>query len=698
MHNNPFSEERGFNTLMVKKICGLFILLALVSLVILQPSEAALPALRQAATINIGAAVQPQYLQNEPAYRDTFAREFNTLIPENAMTFAALSPARGQYNFANADTLVNFAASNSMKMRGQPLVWYDQVPDWFKNGTFSRDQSIAILREYIAAVVGRYKGRIAEWDVVMDAFDDSQAALRQSIWAQRIGQDYVEIAFRAAREADPNALLFISDYGNEGMGGKSDVMFNAVQYLVGRGVPINGVALQLHTSLASKPNPANVTANMARYAALGLKVEITAMDVRVQDAGGVNPANLDAQAQVYRDMLDVCLKASNCVGFNTWGFTDKYTRTQDAALLFDQNYQPKPAYNALAERLSGQSPTQPTPIPPTPAPPTPIPDKATVIVNVQPNGSTVNVAINLVKVSNLYGLETRCTVNPAVLTGTTRNDGAGFNASNSIFVDQGFKAQTGEWLVAASLKRPATPINGDATAYSLSYTVSSAGSSPVNCAVLGVDATGKDVPLDVINGSYSGGTQPTPTTPPVQPTAIPTQPVPTFEPTQPVPTIEPTIPVVTLEPTPGTPGTISGSFAYQNSPDNAGITIELLSQGTPAAQVVTGANGAFQFTDVPAGTYTIRASAPQHLGFTQDVTVDTSGQPVTVETVTLMAGDTDDNGTIDVTDASFVGANYSLAAPPAPSTVDLNRDQQVNISDLVLVGGNFGRTSSNPGQ
>jgi hypothetical protein len=158
----------------------------------------------------------------------------------------------------------------------------------------------------------------------------------------------------------------------------------------------------------------------------------------------------------------------------------------------------------------------------------------------------------------------------------------------------------------------------------------------------------------------------------------------------------PGTPPPTPQPTAGAPGTISGSFVYQNSPDNAGITVALLSQGTPVTQVVTGANGAYQFINVPAGSYTVRATAPQHLTYTQDVTV--SGQPVAIQPVTLMAGDTDNNGTIDVTDASFVGANYSMAAPPAPSTVDLNRDQQVNISDLVLVGGNIGRTSSNPVQ
>ncbi len=681
---------------MTQKLYVFFMLLVLAAF---QPVRAALPPLRQLTQINLGAAVEPQYLQNEPLYRDTFTREFNTLIAENAFKFGSLSPARGQYNFTAADYLMDFAAASQMKVRGHTLVWHQQLPAWFTNGSFSRDESIAILREHIAAVVGRYKGRIAEWDVVNEAVDDNQNALRQSLWYQRIGPDYLDIAFRAAQEADPGALLFYNDYSTEGLGGKSDAVYNLVRSLVERGVPVHGVGFQVHTSLAWKPKPEDVAANMARYAALGLKVAITEMDVRVQDTGGVNAANLEAQAQVYRDMLDVCLKAANCTGFSTWGFTDKYswipffTGRADAALIFDQNYQPKPAYTALAQRLSEQAGAPPAPVPdqpapPTPAPPpdqpppTPIPGQPTVVVEVQPDGAAVHVALRLVSVANVYGLQTHCAVNPAVLTGTQRTDNGVFTSDSGLFIDRGFDAATGEWVIGASFRRPAAPVSGDALAYTLEYSVSGPGSTPVNCTVLAADPNGRLLTVAVINGSYDGSPQPPvePTQPPVEPTLPPTS-VPTELPPTTVPTTAPG-------------STIAGTAVYQNSPDSAGIRVELLLEAVPLAEVVTGANGAFQFTDVPAGTYTLRVSAPQHLAYTQ--AVPTTGEPVMLETITLLAGDTDDSGTVDIADAAFIGANFGLAVPPAPGAADLNRDQQINVVDLVLVGGNFGRTDSQP--
>lgn len=644
-----------------------------------RPASAQLPPLRQMAVINLGAAVEPRYLQTEPVYAQTFAREFNTLIPENALKFGSLSSGRGQYNFAEADFLVDYAAANGMKVRGHTLVWHEQLPDWFKYGTFSREDSIAILREHIAAVAGRYRGRIAEWDVLNEAVDDWNGGLRQTIWLQRIGPEYIDLAFQAAHEADPNALLYYNDYSNEGLGGKSDAVYNLVKGLLERGVPVHGVGFQLHTSLAWRPNPQDVAANMARYAALGLRVQITEMDVRTQDVGGEMADKLAAQAQVYREMLDVCLAAPNCDGLNTWGFTDKYswipwfTGKPDAALIYDENYRPKPAYHALAERLAQPAdPTPaPTPIPPTLTPP-PAPTGPTLVVDAQPaDGNAVRVDFRLYRVENLYGLQVDCQVDPAVLAGMGRADGEGFNQGNSFFVDKGFDAATGKWLVGAGRKRPAPPITGDALAFTLAYRVLSAENSAVVCSALAADPAGRLLPLEVINGAY---TAPTPEPPPPTPTEIPLLPTPT----QP----------------PAPSGTISGSAAYQNRPDNAGIVVELLAQGAAVAQVITGADGSYRFEGLPAGSYTLRADAPLHLAAVQEVTI--AEQPVDMGRLLLLAGDTDDSGIIDLLDAGFIGANFDLAAPPAPANADLNGDGQVNISDLVLVGANFG--VSQPGR
>jgi hypothetical protein len=319
-------------------------------------------------------------------------------------------------------------------------------------------------------------------------------------------------------------------------------------------------------------------------------------------------------------------------------------------------------------------------------------------------GDKIEVALKLYNVTNLYGMQAQCTVNPAVLTGTAMLNGEAFiNPTNSIFVDNRYQTN-GSWLTAAALKQPATPITGTKIGYKLGYNVVGAGSSPVTCTILAVDANGREIKVTVENGSFNGGTtspatptmgQPATNTPTVvPPTATPV--TPTLPPVTATFTPTPTQPPGTAGPTPTLPPTsaslVSGTVQYQNHPDNAGIKVELFSAGTSMVALTTNANGAFQFTDVPAGNYVIELTAPNHLKVTKAITVGTTGQPITVAAIILPAGDTDGNGKIDVADASLVGGNFGISAPPAPTAADLNVDKLVDIRDLALVGGNYGKT------
>lgn len=307
------------------------------------------------------------------------------------------------------------------------------------------------------------------------------------------------------------------------------------------------------------------------------------------------------------------------------------------------------------------------------------PGAASVRVDVVPAsanpGETVIVAINLLNVAGLYGLQSRCVVDPAVLAGVGRADGDGFNANNSYFVDSGYQAD-GSWLVAASRLAPNPPISGSATAFSLLYSVQANGSSPVTCDIIGVDEDGHVLALQVVNGSFNGA-------PPVTATVEPTG----------ESTTTPT-PETTLETTATLSAglsAISGTVAYQNRPDNGGISVRLLGADSALiVETVTAANGVYSFAGVPVGIYSIQASAPQHISLLRRVTVEADGQMVEAGSDLLPAGDTDDNGVIDVVDATFVGANFDVEVPPAPGNADLNGDGLVNIGDLVLVGGNFG--------
>jgi endo-1,4-beta-xylanase len=196
-------------------------------------------------------------------------------------------------------------------------------------------------------VVGHYKGRIYAWDVVNEAINDD-GTLRDTVWLRNIGSEYIELAFRWAHEADPQALLFYNDYGAEGLGVKSDAVYNLVKNLLEKGVPIHGVGLQMHVSLESPPNPQEVAANIKRLNELGLIVHITEMDVRL-----TTPPRWEdfvRQAEIYYSILKVCLSADNCKAFIMWGFTDKYSwipgffSGYGSALIFDESYSPKPAY------------------------------------------------------------------------------------------------------------------------------------------------------------------------------------------------------------------------------------------------------------------------------------------------------------------------------------------------------------------
>jgi endo-1,4-beta-xylanase len=317
------------------------------------------PSLRSLATqrgIKIGAAVSVSPLRDNPNYRQTLAEQFNLVTPENAMKFQPLRPTRQGYNFEQADAIAKFARNNNMSLRGHTLVWHNQLPKWFTEREWTKEEAIAILREHIYQVVGRYRGQVMAWDVVNEAIADD-GSLRDTIWRRTIGPDYIEMAFRWAHEADPGAKLFYNDYGGEGRGKKSDAIYGLVEKLLLKKVPIHGVGLQMHVGLNSVPPPQAVANNMLRLSELGLDVHITEMDVQIQNGTGTTAERLAAQAKIYREMLQVCLEAKNCKAFVTWGFTDAYswipgfTGHPDAGLIFDKNYQPKPAFSALIELL-----------------------------------------------------------------------------------------------------------------------------------------------------------------------------------------------------------------------------------------------------------------------------------------------------------------------------------------------------------
>lgn len=302
----------------------------------------------------IGAAVSHQALPADETYREILGREFSMVTAENAMKFRSLAPEEGRYDFRDADALVDFASEHGMAMRGPTLVWHQQYPEWLTEERFSADEISQILRRHILTVAGRYRGAVRSWDVVNEAVEED-GSLRDSIWLRALGPDFMAKAFRWAHEADPQARLYYNDYSGEGSGVKSDAIYLLVKQLVDQGVPIDGVGLQMHLVLDAHAPIEDMKANIRRLNELGLEVAITEMDVRIPKP--VTPKKLERQAQLYSDVIQMVLEAQNLREFVLWGFTDRYSwipessPEADAGLIFDREFQPKPAYQALHDRL-----------------------------------------------------------------------------------------------------------------------------------------------------------------------------------------------------------------------------------------------------------------------------------------------------------------------------------------------------------
>jgi endo-1,4-beta-xylanase len=338
----------------------------------------------RASGILVGTAVRPAQLA-ESAYASTLAREFNMVEPEDALKWEVVHPARQNFDFSQADQVVDFATRHGMKVRGHTLVWHRQNPKWLTEGKYSSGELAQILEQHIKTVVGRYRGKIFAWDVVNEAFDELHPGeLRSTIWRDQPGigmaekassyerssersYSYIERCFRWAHEADPQALLFYNEAEAETVNPKSDAIYAMVRDFRERGVPIDGVGFQMHISQAQMANlhgeVASIAANIQRFTALGVQVQITEMDVAlpVDAEGNARAEDLLLQADIYREIAMACLSHSGCTAIQTWGFTDKYSwigshskKAQGAGLLFDVNYRAKPAYYALREALAAR--------------------------------------------------------------------------------------------------------------------------------------------------------------------------------------------------------------------------------------------------------------------------------------------------------------------------------------------------------
>jgi endo-1,4-beta-xylanase len=291
------------------------------------------------------------------------AREFDSLSPENEMKWEAVEPRQGAFSFEAGDRLVKFAADNGMRMRGHTLVWHQQVAYWVKG--LKPDALRAAMASHIQGVVGHWKGQIKQWDVVNEALANGDSgALRDDSPFTKLGPTFIDEAFRIAHATDPNAELIYNDYEIEGGDTpKGEAAYALCKRLKEAGVPITGVGFQMHVDPRQWPSAEKIRSNMERYAALGLIIEFTEMDVAVGSFQGDIDAKLQQQRQITHDIVAACVAVDKCTGITFWGVSDPQSWLSTAEwshlrgkgphypLLFNANLQPKPIVSGVLDAL-----------------------------------------------------------------------------------------------------------------------------------------------------------------------------------------------------------------------------------------------------------------------------------------------------------------------------------------------------------
>lgn len=320
----------------------------------------------------VGVAVSATALA-DPAYAETVAAQFNQLVAENEMKWDAIEPSPGVFDFSRADTIVAFAQEHGMVVRGHTLVWHSQLPAWMQELT-GVDAVREAMTRHIQTVVGHFRdtfpGTVVAWDVVNEALNaqGGMAVYRDSPFYRELGEGFIAEAFQIARDTDPDALLYYNDFGVEGTNGaKSNATFDMVSALVAANVPINGMGFQMHTGpLDQGPGAADFQANIARYAALGLQVEVTEMDVTLCSIGA-NVLGLELQRYRYNRIVSACFASPACRSISLWGVSDPNSwlntngctqgmimlETQPSPLAFDSSFARKPAWWGVHDALTG---------------------------------------------------------------------------------------------------------------------------------------------------------------------------------------------------------------------------------------------------------------------------------------------------------------------------------------------------------
>jgi endo-1,4-beta-xylanase len=337
------------------------------------PADSTSASLRDLAArigLRFGSALIPQDIDT-PSWAAIAASQFDVYTPGNEMKWQVVEPEQGVFDWTGADNLVSYAKANNALVRGHTLCWHNQLPDWLTtnvaNGDYTQTQLLDLLQEHIFTEVGRYRGRIWQWDVCNEFLTDSSPSGvdPNNWWIVNAGPEVIPLAFKWAHEADPKALLFYNDYNIGGEDG-TNAKFNAAHALaqsLQKNSHIDGIGIQGHLDTQYGWSPDRLRQDIQSFADLGLKVAITEADVRTFVNNATDQVPTDnlapfAQAYEYSEMLKAALAVPALISFTVWGFTDSDSWVpgtftgEGYAGIYDVNQQPKPSYYSLQSDLA----------------------------------------------------------------------------------------------------------------------------------------------------------------------------------------------------------------------------------------------------------------------------------------------------------------------------------------------------------
>lgn len=325
------------------------------------------PSLKELAArhnIELGNFTMRTLVQEKP-YADILTSQFSFGLADNTpnwyFTDGGLRPTKDSFNYKQLDEVMAFSKKHNMPIQAHHYLWGEEkwLPEWLKNGNYNHEQLNEIIKNHILTVGSRYQGQVREWTVVNEAFSRGQHIYGLNDWwgEHTGGKEYIDNAFRWARQADPNSKLILNDFNNESINDISNEMYDYVKDAKARGVPIDGIGMQMHLDGTHPPLKDEVISNMRRFGDLGVDVYVTEFDVNMNDLKATGAEKDQIEANIYYEMMRACIESKVCHSFAYLGITDKETwynhlgLKDPRPLMFDKDYNPKPAFYATRNAL-----------------------------------------------------------------------------------------------------------------------------------------------------------------------------------------------------------------------------------------------------------------------------------------------------------------------------------------------------------